>query len=144
MASDIDPPSTEGALPAGGAPPTQRPLRCQRHRRRSADGLCVSCARPICRACSVLTRVGVKCRRCAGVRWAPPPLGRWLRAALPLLLTLGVAATLVALIVSNLTGPPTGTRQPRGAPSATASPSTIAPTSGANVVCGENAGHQMC
>ncbi len=48
------------------------PTRCAYHRRRPKVTTCGTCGNPICAECIVHTGVGVKCRRCTGVKSAAP------------------------------------------------------------------------
>jgi pimeloyl-ACP methyl ester carboxylesterase len=48
------------------------PTHCAYHRRRPKVTSCGTCGNPICADCIVRTGVGIKCRRCTGVKAAAP------------------------------------------------------------------------
>lgn len=66
--------------------------RCYRHSRRPAASVCVTCERPACGDCLATTRIGHKCRACAGT--AAPA-----RSRLPpvVLIAVGVVLGLLAV-----------------------------------------------
>lgn len=114
--------------------------QCRRHRRRPAQAVCVSCLAPVCAACLVTTRVGVKCRPCGG---AP---ARSRGRAVAVLLAAGAAVcaavVLVVLLAGRAPGPEAGggVAQPRRG----AVPTPSAASFAANPAVGCMQDHQMC
>ncbi|HET9051472.1 MAG TPA: hypothetical protein VFO60_07190 [Candidatus Dormibacteraeota bacterium] len=91
---------------------------CRWHRRRPAQATCVSCAAPVCADCLVQTRVGVKCRGCAGVR-----AGGGSTRRIAAIAGSGVAVAAVAVVIAvHSHGSAPGSTQPSPpAPSASVS-----------------------
>ena len=74
--------------------------RCRWHRRRPAQATCITCSSRVCKECTALTRVGVKCRGCAGT--APStPWGRIASIAGSVTAAVAVAVVLVILVVHS-------------------------------------------
>ncbi len=78
---------------------------CSAHRRRDAVASCASCGSPMCGACVVSTRVGLKCQRCTGERAAAGAGPRRRPALLAGVLTLVVVAAAGFALAGRGEGP---------------------------------------
>jgi pimeloyl-ACP methyl ester carboxylesterase len=105
--------------------PNDLATTCANHRKRERVAACGTCGSPLCTECIVHTSVGIKCRRCTGVRTTAPlveggtgaaPRKRWaVPVAVAGLLVAGVAG--VAMLTRD---GGSGGGEPEGAVNATA------------------------